>query len=116
MAQNSLLPNEIAAAQLFATRVPADLRQKFVARVAAWKATWPTLSSNTHDYAQGQAFQDLASLGPAAAPLVVEQLATLPDGFFLLPLLERWNLYATAANSGESEQHRAVRAAIVPRT
>jgi hypothetical protein len=114
-----LTHDEIAAAGAVATTVPDTLRASFDGRLAAWKATWTRpelqLSSDTRDFTRGPEFEAIVELGPAAAPLVAEQLAREPDGFFLLAVLERWldreDLVATTReNPLESQQSRARRA------
>lgn len=72
-------------------------------------------SSNTRDYTSGPEYEAIIALGPTATPLVVEQIATQPDGFFLVAALERWHnrndLVATTAEQPlESQQSRARRA------
>lgn len=111
-----LTPAELDGARTYASGVPADLRGEFRERLQAWKATWSRpgllLSSDTHDYTQGPEFEAIVDLGPAAVPLVVEQLAHEPDGFVLLAALERWqdraDLVATSSEHPlESQQSRA---------
>lgn len=114
-----LTPTELQGALASASDVPADVRVAFRERLAAWQATWSRpellLSSDTRDYARGPEFEAIVDLGPAAAPLVVEQLAHEPDGFFLLAALERWHgrddlVATTPEHPLESQQSRARRA------
>lgn len=116
---SELTDQEIQAARAAASRVPATLRASFQDLLQAWKATWtrPELisSSNTQDYTSGPEYEAIIALGPEATPLAVEQIATEPDGFFLLAALERWHnrsdLVATTTQQPlESQQSRARRA------
>lgn len=58
--------------------LPSDLRKKFESAFAAWEATWfqdkLAYSSNTRDFAQGDAYKALVGMGPAILPLLVEKL------------------------------------------
>ncbi|HEX4437263.1 MAG TPA: hypothetical protein VH061_10760 [Solirubrobacteraceae bacterium] len=114
-----LEPDELEAARQLAAGVPDEVRERFTSALAQWKATWSELplaaSSDTNDYATGPAFEQLVAVGAVATPLALEQLATEPDGFFLLAALERWSergdLVAAAQKQPlESQQSRAVRA------
>lgn len=114
-----LEPDEIEAARRLAAGVPDEVRERFASALAQWKATWSELplaaSSDTRDYARGPAFEQLVAVGADAVPLALEQLATEPDGFFLLAALERWSergdlVATTTAEPLESQQSRAARA------
>lgn len=114
-----LTDQEIQAARAAAAAVSPNLRTSFQDRLQKWKATWtrPELltSSDTNDYTRGAEFEAIIALGPSATPLVLEQIATEPDGFFLLAALERWHnrgdLVATTAEQPlESQQSRSRRA------
>lgn len=114
-----LTEEEQSAIRALGAEVPDDLRRAFQERLTAWKATWTrpdlVLSSDTNDFTRGREFEAIVDLGPAAIPLVLEQLAYEPDGFFLLAALERWHerddLVATTAEFPlESQQSRARRA------
>lgn len=114
-----LTPEERNATRGLAAEVPDDLRGAFHERLAAWKATWTrpelAMSSDTRDYTRGPEFEAIVDLGPAVVPLVLEQMAHEPDGFFLLAALERFgdrdDLVATTAEYPlESQQSRARRA------
>jgi hypothetical protein len=114
-----LQPQEVVAVQRLAAAVPDEVRERFAAALSGLRTTWSTpqvaLSSDTRDYAAGAEFEALAAVGPEAVPLVLEQLATTPDGFFLLPLLERWTqrddlVAASSDRPLESQQSRAVSA------
>lgn len=114
-----LTQEERNATRALGAEVPDDLRSAFDERLAAWKATWTgpelAMSSDTRDYTRGPEFEAIVDLGPAVVPLVLEQMAHEPDGFFLLAALERLrgrdDLVATTAEYPlESQQSRARRA------
>lgn len=114
-----LTQEERNATRGLAADVPDDVRSAFHERLAAWKATWTrpelAMSSDTRDYTRGPEFEAIIDLGPAVVPLVLEQMAHEPDGFFLLAALERLgdrdDLVATTAEYPlESQQSRARRA------
>lgn len=119
-----LTQEERSAVRALGSEVPDDVRGAFRERLTAWKSTWTRpdllLSSDTNDFTRGREFEAIVDLGPAAIPLVLEQMAHEPDGFFLLAALERWqgrdDLVATTAEfpleSQQSRARRAVRDAI----
>jgi hypothetical protein len=114
-----LAEDEVEQIVAQAASVPTAIRDRFQASVAAWRSSWRTsdarMSSDTRDYASGPEWEEIVDVGAAAVPLVLEQVATSPDGFFLLPLLERWSdrtdvVSASADNPLESQQSRGRRA------
>lgn len=116
---DDLNDREVDLVRAQASDVSAEIRQDFERLLAEWKATWSRperrYSSDTRDYTQGSEFEAIVALGPAALPLVAEQIVTEPDGFFLLAALERWQersdlVETTEAFPLESQQSRARRA------
>jgi hypothetical protein len=59
----------------------AALRQRFQELVRQWKAATLLLSSIT-DMAMHPAYQQIIGMGPAALPLLVEELRREPDHWF----------------------------------
>jgi len=114
----ALTAEEHEALRQLSASVPDTVRRDFDERLTAWKRTWSqprlAMSSDTRDYTQGPEFEALVGLGPAALPLALQEMATTPDGFFLLAAVERWqnrdDLVATSeAAPLESQQSRARR-------
>jgi hypothetical protein len=96
-------------------QVSADLRAAFDERLAAWKATWArpdlAMSQSTYDRATGPEFEAVVGLGDGIVPLVVNEIMTKSDGFFLVPLLEEFtDPVPRGAEPVESEQSRGDRA------
>jgi hypothetical protein len=105
-----------------AARVDPGLRASFNERLAVWKATWVrpdlAMSQNTYDRAEGPEYAAVVGLGDGIAPLVAEEIATRPDGIFLIPLLEEYTTPVPPESPVEGEQargHRAVRAWLATR-
>lgn len=114
--EEARLQHEVGAV---ADGTTADFERDF----RAWRATWHTGSNaflnDTYELARGTEFGNLVAMGPAIAALVVNKMATLPDGFFALPLYEaimagREHLqvrHRTPDEMADGEQARAIAAA-----
>jgi hypothetical protein len=101
-------------------RISPDLRSRFEAAYAAWEATWfqgkLAFTNDTHDFAQGEAFNAVKALGAPILPLVVEKLLDRNNFVALLlydvlqPATELVIHYAEGdPNQIEGEQGRARR-------
>jgi hypothetical protein len=113
----ALTDDELARLRATAAGVPDATAAAFRQAVDAWRAVRQDPSrppaDDTRSYAVGPEADAVVALGDAAVPLAVAELPT-PDGFFLLPLIERMtgrgDLVATAPeNPRESQQSRARR-------
>ena len=62
-------------------RTPAEVRERFEALAADWRATAQYLS-NTRQMSALRPYQQIIALGPPAVPLMLEQLARGPEFWF----------------------------------
>jgi hypothetical protein len=89
----SVMPTDeqVASIRTAAQRVPQDLRRRFDAAFAQWKASWSAshiiISSDPRAVTHTPEFQELVALGRDIIPLVVEKL-TDPENFFALQLYD----------------------------
>jgi hypothetical protein len=61
---------------------PESLEERFRRLVAVWQAETGHLSS-TEQMAEHPAYQQIIALGPAAVPLLLRQLETEPDHWYM---------------------------------